>query len=322
MKNVVYHIHAIDLSNWLHRAYHVVRPEDMSVDGKPTGAVKVFINMVESLRGKIRDNRKKGEKHYIVFAVDCPRVKSWRYLMVKPWAEERAKELDVPPQELFYKGKRSTDPEKRDALRFQTKLLLEMLDAAGFPCIGDVDAEADDILGTIARNFSKRPNVVVHIHTRDKDAAQLLIFPNTEIVHPSIGQSPERILRNSQDCLDVYGVRPERVIDYLAMCGDAVDNVPGIPGVGDKTALKLINKFGSLSQVMENPEAVKSVKSLREDNLPMSIEMLTSLIKLDCRVKTVPKKASAFARAKLTEERIARLTNLRRKYKFNSLFGA
>lgn len=322
MKNVVYHIHAIDLSNWLHRAYHVVRPEDMMVNGKPTGAVKVFINMVESLLGKIRETKKKGEKHHLVFAVDCSRVKSWRYLMVKPWAEERADELGVPPQELYYKGKRTTDQEKREALRFQSKLLLEMLETSGFPCIGDHDAEADDILGTIARNFSKRPNVVVHIHTRDKDAAQLLIYPNTEIVHPAIGQSPERILRSSQDCIDVYGVPPERIVDYLAMCGDVADNVPGIPGVGEKTAIKLISKFGSFSQVIENPEAVKSVKALREGNLPMSPEMLISLIKLDCRIKSVPKKASAFERAKLTEERIAAMTKLRRKYKFNSLFGA
>lgn len=317
-----YHIHVIDFSNWLHRAYHVVRPEDMTVNGKPTGAVKVFINMVEALLSKIRETKKKGERHHIVFALDCPRNQSWRYLMVKPWADERAKELGVPAKELYYKGKRATDPEKRDALRFQTKLLIEMLDAAGFVCLSDSDAEADDLLGTVARVFSKRTNVFIHLHTRDKDAAQLLRFPRTDIMHPASNGQPERVIGSVEDCLKLYGVTPDRVVDYLAMCGDAVDNVPGIPGVGDKTAIKLINAYGSLPEIVENPDAVKSVKALREKTLPMSTDMLLDLIRLDCHIKSVPKKASAYARAKLTDERVAKMKALRIRYKFNSLFGA
>lgn len=321
-KALNHHIHVVDLSNWLHRAYHVVRPEDMTVNGKPTGAVKIFINMVEALLSKIRDTKKKGERHHVVFALDCPRNQSWRYLMVKPWADERAAELGVPAKDLYYKGKRTVDPEKRDALRFQTKLLLEMLDAAGFVCLSDPDSEADDLLGTIARVFSKRTNVYIHLHTRDKDAAQLLKYPRTDIVHPASNGQPERIISTTEDCLELYGVVPERVVDYLAMCGDAVDNVPGIPGVGDKTAIKLINNYGSLPEIVENPDAVKSVKALRENNLPMDVDMLLALIQLDCRIKSVPKKTRAYARAKLTDERVAKMKALRIRYKFNSLFGA
>lgn len=322
MKNVIYHIHTIDTSNWLHRAYHVVNPADMSVNGMPTGAVKVFINMVESLLGKIRDKQKKNERHYIVFALDCPRVRSWRYVMMKPWAEEQAKKTGLPLKDLCYKGRRNTDEEKRESLRTQTKILLEMLETAGFALIGSPDAEADDILGTVSRNFHKRSNVKVHLYTRDKDAAQLLIFPNTEIVHPAIGGAAERRLSSTADCIEVYGVPPERIVDFLAMCGDKVDNLPGIPGVAEKTALKLLNQYGTLSEVLNNPAAIKSVKALREGNLPMSLEMLTDMITLDCRVNEVPRKAKAFKRAEMTDERISALRKLRKRYKFNSLFGA
>ena len=79
------HIHAIDLSNWIHRAYYVA-PAELSANGEPTGAAKVFINMVEALVSKVKETAGKNDKHFFVFAVDCPREKSNRYLKVARWA--------------------------------------------------------------------------------------------------------------------------------------------------------------------------------------------------------------------------------------------
>lgn len=313
-----YHLHSVDLSNWIHRAYHVAPPH-LSVRGKPTGAVSIFINMVESMLGDIRESAKPNEAHYVVFAIDCPRANSWRYKLVKEWADKQKSEK---PADLYYKGKRSCDEEKRKSIRFQIKLAIEMVKTAGFLCLGDEDSEADDVLGTIAYNFRRYRNVYVHIHTRDKDAAQLLVHRKTSIVHPATGAAPRRELLTAADCVEVYGVLPNQIVDYLTMLGDTADNVPGIAGVGHKTAVKLLEQYGSLDRLLRSKKGVKSVKTLRENKLTMPIPMMVNLIKLDCHVSVVPKSAREFARAPMDSKRVAALTALRRKYKFNSLFGA
>lgn len=312
------HLHVIDVSNWIHRAYHVAPPLTAE-NGYPTGAVKVFISMVESLVGKLREDRERtGDIHVVAFAADAPRTRTWRYAMVRDWAEANSLGSD-----FLYKAKRKTDREKDDSLRQQIKLAFEMLECSGFPILLNDTAEADDILGTVARTFRRKKNVIVHIHTRDKDCAQLLTYPNVWIEHPSTGgREKARTLKNAEDCLAVYGVRPEHIVDFLTMLGDASDNIPGIPGIGDKKAIDTIDEYGSLAAALADPKFVKRFKSLRENELIMPIDMMSELITLDVKVEGVPKKLQEYARAKITPKRSKAMRTLKDKYQFNSLFGA
>lgn len=311
------HLHVIDVSNWIHRAYHVAPP--LTTDsGYPTGATKVFITMVESLLGKLRDDKERtGDTHIVAFAADAPRTRTNRYMRVRDWADGEKLGTDH-----YYKAKRTVDRDKDDTLRKQIKLAFEMIECAGFPILYNDTAEADDILATVAYIFRKKKNVIVHLHTRDKDCAAAMEHPNVWIEHPSVGKEKARTLKTREDCIAVYGVGPESIVDYLTMMGDSADNIPGIAGIGAKKAVDTIEEYGSLSAALADPKFVKRFKSLRDGSLVMPIDMMSELIELDHKVKGVPKKLQEYARAKMTTKRSKALRALKDKYQFNSLFGA
>lgn len=311
------HLHAIDVSNWIHRAYHVA-PALSADNGYPTGATKVFISMVESLVGKLREDKERtGDTHVVVFAADAPRTRTWRYRMVRDWADG-----DALGKDYYYKAKRTTDREKTESLRLQIKLAFDMLECAGFPILYNDTAEADDILATLAYAFRKKANVIVHLHTRDKDCAQLMVYPNVWIEHPKVGNEKARTLKTREDCIAVYGVPPESIVDYLVMLGDSADNIPGIPGIGEAKAVATIEEYGTLAAALADPKFVKRFKSLRENSIVMPIDMMSELIELDHKVEGIPSKLQEFARAKMTTKRSKALRNLKNEYQFNSLFGA
>ena len=310
------HIHAIDLSNWIHRAYYVA-PAELSANGEPTGAAKIFINMVEALVSKVKETAGKNDKHFFVFAVDCPREKSNRYLKVARWAKKRG--LD---ENHLYKAGRDDDPKKRASIRSQIKLVLKMLEVSGFPLFAADGAEADDVLATISFIFKDDPNIRVWLYTRDKDCAQLLKHKNTSIIMPDTGNAKQIVLSTSKDCIAKYGVPPKRIVDYLTMLGDKADNIPGIPGLGESKAAAALKQYGSLSSALEDPDFVKRFKSLREDSLVMPVKMMRNLIRLDTEVQGIPTDLEEYARKPLTDKRVERMRKLRKKYRFSSLFGA
>ena len=301
-------IHVIDVSNWLHRAYHA-GPQLTSPSGYPTGAVKVFLNMVDSLRRKLSPN------DYLVFAFDCPRDKSWRYELVQDWCKTNRVGSDG-----LYKAGRKDDPEKRESLSKQMKLVRTLLDAAGFCLLVQDASEADDILATIARRFHHVCNV--HLHTRDKDCASMLVYPNVCVEHPAADRSPARTLAGSEDCVKVYGVRPEQIVDFLTLMGDKADNIPGVPGVGEQTAVKILTAFDSIANFMSQEKECSRYKSFRDKNFPMPIELMQELITLNTRVAGVPTQLKKLARKPITQKRTDELLRLKRKYAFSSLFGA
>ena len=301
-------IHVVDVSNWLHRAYHA-GPQLNSPSGYPTGAVKVFLNMVDSLRRKLSPN------DCLVFAFDCPRNESWRYELVAEWCESNGRGA-----EGLYKAGRKDDPEKRESLSKQMKLVYELLDTAGFCLLAQECSEADDILGTIARRFHKNYNV--HLHTRDKDGAAMLVYRNVHIEHPAADRSPARTLSGSEDCVKVYGVRPSQIVDYLTLMGDSADNIPGVPGIGEQTAVKILTQFDSISNFMSMEKECARYKSFRDSNFPMPIALMQELITLNTRVAGVPTQAKALRRKPITQKRTDALLRLKRKYAFSTLFGA
>ncbi len=238
----------VDGSSYLYRAYHAM-PDLRGPDGVPTGAVHGMVAMMKKLREQI------GAEHAVcVFDAKGPTFRD-------EWYPE-------------YKAQRSPMP---DALREQIAPIHEVVRLLGWPILEVPGIEADDAIGTLARVAAESGHSVI-VSTGDKDLAQL------------VTQDVTLINTMSNETLDVagvqakFGVPPDRIIDYLTLMGDAVDNVPGVDKVGPKTAAKWIAEYGSLDGVIANADKIKGVagENLRKalDWLPMGRKLVT--VKLDC----------------------------------------
>ncbi|MCD6416713.1 MAG: DNA polymerase I [Planctomycetes bacterium] len=199
-------------------------------DGEPVNALYGFARM-------IRDIRQQYDPDYLAVAFDS--------------RGELVRHKEYPD----YKANREPMPE---ALQRQIPLIEQFLDVQNIPCLTSEGHEADDVLATLARRAAEK-DIRTVIVTTDKDAEQL-IDERTSILH--IHKSKEQIL-DAQTLKEIKGIRPEQVVDVMALAGDSADNVPGVRGVGPKTALKLIAQFGALSNLYENLDQVPS-DSLRE----------------------------------------------------------
>ncbi len=233
----------IDGSNWLFRAYHALPPLN-NLRGEPTGAVFGMANMLRKLMKDYAPER--------ICVVFDPSGKTFR-------------------DEIFseYKANRSETPEDLSA---QYPAILELIEAMGLPLVSVEGFEADDVIGTYARSAAARGELVL-IVTGDKDMAQLV----DERVHLLDTMKNRRM--DPAGVVEKFGVRPEQIIDYLALMGDTVDNVPGIPSVGPKTAAKWLVEFGSLAAIIAQADTIKGKvgEKLREHlhQLPMARELTT-----------------------------------------------
>ncbi len=238
----------VDGSSYLYRAYHAL-PDLRSPDGFPTGAIHGMVAMMKKLREQFR-----GAHAACVFDAKGPTFRD-------AWYPE-------------YKAHRAPMPE--DLVR-QIEPIHEVVRLLGWPVLEVPGIEADDAIGTLARVAAASGHKVI-ISTGDKDLAQLV----TDRVH--------LINTMTYESLDVagvqakFGVPPERIIDYLTLIGDAVDNVPGVDKVGPKTAAKWIAEYGSLDGVMAAADSIKGVagENLRKarDWLPQGRRLIT--VVTDC----------------------------------------
>ncbi|MFZ3233503.1 MAG: 5'-3' exonuclease H3TH domain-containing protein, partial [Patescibacteria group bacterium] len=146
-----------------------------------------------------------------------------------------------------YKATRDRMP---DDLRSQEPLLYELFASLGIPTIALGGFEADDIIGTFATKFGKDADNSVYIVSGDKDLYQ---FVGENV---AVYDTMKRVVARRKEAIEKFGVPPERVVDYLAIVGDASDNIPGIQGFGPKKAEALITQFGSLESIYENLEAI------------------------------------------------------------------
>jgi len=163
-----------------------------------------------------------------------------------------------PPQKSFrfrlyeeYKANRQKMP---DDMRSQIGEIKRMVETLGITILEHADYEADDVLGTIAEKFSS-DEVEVYLVTGDKDAYQL-VKDNVRIYANTKGISEYEIF-DEEGVVNKTGLEPDRIIDYMALMGDASDNVPGVKGIGEKTALKLITEYGTLEKIYENADSIK-----------------------------------------------------------------
>ncbi len=232
----------IDGSNFLFRAFHALPPLK-SPDGRPTGAIRGVINMFEKLMREFRPD-------YLGVIFDAS-GKSFR-------------------NDLFeeYKAHRPPMP---DDLRAQIEPLFEIIDLMGYPRISIPGIEADDVIATLAVE-AKSKGIRTIIASSDKDLAQLV---EDGIINMYDGMKNEMLGR--EEVFAKYGVYPEQVRDYLSLMGDSADNIPGVQGVGPKTATKWIHEWGSLEGIIENAEKIKGKVGER---LRESLEILALSKKL------------------------------------------
>jgi DNA polymerase-1 len=233
----------VDGSSYLFRAYYAL-PELTTSSGQPTGAVRGVISMIRKLAKDYA-----GSTLAVVF--DAPG---------KTFRDELYSE---------YKANRESMP---DDLREQIEPIHEIIKAMGLPLIIEPGVEADDVIGTLAREATEAKRETV-VSTGDKDMAQLVSD------HVTLVNTMTDTVTDRAGVIDKYGVPPELIIDYLALMGDSVDNIPGVPKVGPKTAAKWLNEFGSLDEVMARADEVKGKvgENLRESlgQLPLSRELTT-----------------------------------------------
>ncbi|GLX82182.1 DNA polymerase I [Thalassotalea eurytherma] len=239
----------VDGSSYLFRAYHVPYLQALSTsDGQPTGAITGVLNMIKSLQ-------KEYPQGNVVVVFDA-KGKTFRN--------------DMYPE---YKANRPPMPED---LRSQIAPLHEIIEAMGLPLLVIEGVEADDVIGTLA-NQADQQGIDTIISTGDKDMAQL-VTPHVSLINTMTNTAMD-----VDGVVEKFGVRADQIIDYLALMGDKVDNIPGVDKCGPKTAVKWLTEYKTLNGVIENADKIKGKigENLRNaiERLPLSYDLAT--IKLD-----------------------------------------
>jgi DNA polymerase-1 len=251
-----------------------------TIQGEPTGAVFGFINRVESLIQELRPDR-------LAVAFDS-REKNFRREL---YPEYKAKRL-LPPEELIQ----------------QLPLIKEYLEYRGIHFLERPGLEADDIIALLARRYAAAGSEVL-IFSADKDLFQL-VAERIFVFHPKLKQKLDRA-----GVKGFFGIYPEQIVDYLTLAGDASDNIPGIPGIGDKTATKLIEKYGSLAVLLDD---LDKLDNKLKDKIKKNIHLLEFWKKL-LDLTLIPTKESDWQVEPLAVHGDERLVELYRRLKFNSL---
>ncbi|WP_233709880.1 DNA polymerase I [Pseudomaricurvus albidus] len=252
----------VDGSSYLYRAFHALPPLTNS-KGQPTGAVKGVINMIRRI-----------DKDYpgsVVAVVFDAKGKTFR-------------------DEIFaeYKAHRPPMP---DDLRSQIEPIHNIIRAMGIPILMIDNVEADDVIGTLARQATEQ-GVDVVVSTGDKDMAQLVSD------HVTLVNTMTDTVMDREGVKEKFGIPAELIIDFLALMGDKVDNIPGVPGVGEKTALALLQNLGGLDAIYGDLEAIRELGFRGAKKMPekllehkdaayLSYELAT--IKLDVPLDCGPK---------------------------------
>ena len=243
----------VDGSSYLFRAYHVPYLQALSTsDGQPTGAITGVLNMLKSL--------KKDYPNGNVVVIFDAKGKTFRN--------------DMYPE---YKANRPPMP---DDLRSQIAPLHQIITAMGLPLLVVGGVEADDVIGTLS-NQATTLGMETVISTGDKDMAQLVNQ------HVRLINTMTNVEMDEAGVVEKFGVRPDQIIDYLALMGDKVDNIPGVEKCGPKTAVKWLTAYPTLNEVMANADQIKGKvgENLRSalTQLPLSFELAT--IKLDVELE-------------------------------------
>lgn len=244
----------VDGSSYLFRAYHIPNLQRFTnAQGEPTGAIYGVISMLRRLKQDFPEST-------IVVIFDA-KGKTFRHQLYKE-----------------YKANRPPMPED---LAAQIMPLHDIIQAMGFPLLCIEGVEADDVIGTLAKQATEH-KVETVVSTGDKDLAQLVSE------HVTLINTMTETTMDSKGVEEKFGIPPDRIVDYLALIGDTVDNIPGVPKVGPKTAVKWLQQYGSLQGVMDHAEEIKGKvgENLRNslEFLPLSYELATVKCDVDLDV--------------------------------------
>ena len=253
MNTPVKKIFLIDGSSYLYRAFHAMPPLTTS-SGLPTGAVKGVTNMLRNLR-------KENPDAYYLSIFDA-KGKNFRHDLYKD-----------------YKANRPPMPEE---LREQLSPLKEICNAMGMPVIEIPNVEADDVIATLAE-MGARQGMPIVISSLDKDLMQLVEDPLIKMMNTMKNQ-----VYDVAGVKGKFGVHPNQIIDYLALIGDTSDNVPGVPKVGPKTAVKWLNEFKTIKGIIENADSLTGVvgQNFRDSisDLDRNVELVTLKKDVDLKI--------------------------------------
>ena len=241
----------VDGSSYLFRAYHSP-PHLTNSKGEATGAIYGVINMVKSLL------RQFSPTHIVmIFDAKGPTFRNDMY--------------------SEYKANRPPMP---DDLRPQIEPIHQIIKAMGLPLISIPGVEADDVIGTLAQELSAQGRDVL-ISTGDKDMAQLVNE------HVTLINTMTDVVMDPQGVVDKFGIGPELIIDYLALMGDKVDNIPGVPGVGEKTAVAMLQGLGSIENIYQNLDQLPSLAFRGSKTMAKKLEDNKEQLDLSYRLATI-----------------------------------
>ncbi|HEK1797279.1 TPA: DNA polymerase I [Proteus mirabilis] len=241
----------VDGSSYLYRAYHAFPPLTNS-KGEPTGAMYGVLNMLRSLIIQYKPSH--------VAVVFDAKGKTFR--------------------DELYEEYKSNRPPMPDDLREQIEPLHEMVQAMGLPLLSITGVEADDVIGTLALKAASDGRNVL-ISTGDKDMAQL-VTPNITLIN-----TMTNVILGPDEVKEKYGVPPELIIDFLALMGDSSDNIPGVPGVGEKTALGLLQGLGSLEDIYQQFDKIATLSFRGAKTLGAKMVEHEKVAKLSYQLATI-----------------------------------
>lgn len=219
-------IFIVDAVNFLFRSYYAIGPMT-NAEGASTNALFGFIRSIYKLINEFSPD-------YFIAVFDGPENKKSRTQIYEGYKSHRA----GMPEDLFP----------------QLELALKFCEIAGIPNLSVPGVEADDTMGSIAKWMEKK-GIKVYLCSSDKDLCQL-VSDRVFMINPS----KDNLLVDKKKVKEIYGIEPEQMIDYLAMMGDASDNIPGLEGFGPKTASALLNEFGTLEEILDHPEKLSGKK--------------------------------------------------------------
>ncbi len=285
------HFYLIDGSGYIFRAYYALPPLSRKSDGMPTGAVSGFCSMLFKLLEDSKSSENKNKPTHFAVIFDSAR-KNFR-------------------NEIYseYKANRSDAP---DDLIPQFEFIRKSVKAFNLPSIELINYEADDLIATYAEKILKE-GAKVTIISSDKDLMQLY-KKNIRIYDPM----KNKFISN-EDINNKFGVNPDKVIDVQALAGDSSDNVPGVPGIGVKTAAELINQYDNLENLLKNADKVKQNK--RRETLIQNKDKAIISKKLVTLKKDVPVK-NHISEFELKEIDKDKLYNFLREMEFNRLLSS
>jgi DNA polymerase-1 len=241
----------VDGSSYLYRAYYAP-PHLTNSKGEATGAVYGVVNMLRSLLSRYSPS-------HIAVVFDA-KGKTFRNDMYSEYKAQR--------------------PPMPDDLRNQIEPLHRIIHAMGLPLISISGVEADDVIGTIALQASKEGRATL-ISTGDKDMAQLVNE------HVTLINTMTDTIMGPEEVKTKYGVSPDRIIDFLALMGDKSDNIPGLPGVGEKTALAMLLGVGSVENILADPQSVVEIGFRGSKTMPAKIIENADMLKLSYELATI-----------------------------------